>query len=91
VGTTRKIEKKETRDGGILIALVVPALIPMMAIKHLCNKIKRYLTKRDKHLIRQDWFWSEGWQRAEQEAEKDLAEGRYEDYEDMDEFIESLK
>ncbi len=38
----------------------------------------------------QAWFWSASWQAAEREADSDLANGRYEDFDAMDEFLESL-
>lgn len=39
----------------------------------------------------QAYFWSERWQQGEREVEEDLRAGRYQDFESMDEFIESLK
>jgi len=38
----------------------------------------------------QAYFWSETWQRAEQEAEHDIAEGNTETYETVDELIAAL-
>lgn len=39
----------------------------------------------------QAYFWSKRWQQAEQEAEADLENGRYQDFENMDDFIQSLQ
>ena len=39
----------------------------------------------------QAYFWSKRWQQAEQEAEADLENGRYQDFESMDDFIRSLQ
>jgi len=38
----------------------------------------------------QAWYWTPGWQAQEQEAESDLCLGRYQDFETMDGFIDSL-
>ncbi len=39
----------------------------------------------------QEWFWSPEWQAAEREVEKDLAAGRFETFDTIDEFILSLE
>lgn len=39
----------------------------------------------------QDWFWSEEWQSAERQVDADLAAGRFETYDTMDEFLTSLE
>jgi len=39
----------------------------------------------------QAYFWSEDWQEAEREAERDLAEGRVVAYETVDELIAGLE
>jgi AbrB family looped-hinge helix DNA binding protein len=39
----------------------------------------------------QAYFWTERWQQGEREAEEDVRAGRYQDFDSMDEFIESLK
>lgn len=38
----------------------------------------------------QEWFWSAAWQQAEKEVEEDLAAGRYETFDTMDEFLADL-
>jgi hypothetical protein len=38
----------------------------------------------------QEWFWSEEWQAAEKSAEEDLAAGRYETFDTMEEFLADL-
>jgi len=39
----------------------------------------------------QEWFWTEEWQAMEQEAEADLAAGRHETFDTMEEFLASLE
>lgn len=39
----------------------------------------------------QEWFWSDEWQAAEREAEADLAAGRYEVFENDEDFLASLE
>ena len=39
----------------------------------------------------QEWFWSAAWQRAEKESEADLAAGRYETFDTMEEFMADLQ
>lgn len=38
----------------------------------------------------QAWFWTEEWQAMEREADEDLRLGRYEDFDTMEDFINSL-
>ena len=38
----------------------------------------------------QEWFWSEEWQAAEYEAEVDLVEGRFETFDNDEDFLASL-
>jgi len=35
----------------------------------------------------QAWFWTSGWQRGEREAEADLAAGRYETFDTMEDLL----
>jgi AbrB family looped-hinge helix DNA binding protein len=39
----------------------------------------------------QAYFWSQRWQQGVREAEADLQNGRYQDFENMDDFIRSLE
>jgi hypothetical protein len=39
----------------------------------------------------QEWFWSAAWQKAEKEAESDLAAGRYETFDTMEDFLAGLE
>jgi len=39
----------------------------------------------------QEWFWAEAWQKAEREAEADLASGNYETYDNDADFLVSLE
>ena len=38
----------------------------------------------------QAWFWTEEWQAGEREAEADLAAGRYETFDTMEEMIDDM-
>jgi hypothetical protein len=38
----------------------------------------------------QSWFWSEAWQAGERAAEADLAAGRYQDFDTMDDLLNDL-
>ncbi len=39
----------------------------------------------------QAYFWTQRWQQGEQEAEEDLRSGRYQDFDNIDSMIESLR
>ena len=41
--------------------------------------------------VKEMWFWTPGHQAAEQEAEDDLAAGRYRDFEDAESFLADLE
>ncbi|MFH1347604.1 MAG: hypothetical protein ABIH22_02835 [Candidatus Margulisiibacteriota bacterium] len=38
----------------------------------------------------QAWFWSESWQAGERASEVDLVEGRYQDFDTMEEMLRDL-
>ena len=38
----------------------------------------------------QSWFWTDEWQAMEAEADRDLAEGRFEIFNTIEELLESL-
>lgn len=38
----------------------------------------------------QAWFWEESWQEGERRADADIAAGRTTDYDDVDDFMDSL-
>lgn len=38
----------------------------------------------------QAWFWAREWQQLEREADADLAEGDFEEFDDLDTFLSSL-
>lgn len=38
----------------------------------------------------QAWFWSEAWQAGERASEADLAEGRYQDFDKMEDLVRDL-
>jgi hypothetical protein len=39
----------------------------------------------------QTWFWTEAWQARYREAKADLAEGRFRDFEDVEDLLAELK
>lgn len=40
--------------------------------------------------VDQQWFWSDRWQRMEREAEEDIAAGRLERFDSMDDLLSDL-
>ena len=50
----------------------------------------RYLRWRRQE-IDQSWFWTEEWQERYREAKADLAEGRFRDFDDVDDLLAELK
>ena len=54
------------------------------------DAIEAYLQKKQTPKPGQEWFWSEAWQAGERAAETDLAEGRYEDFEKMEDMLRDL-
>jgi hypothetical protein len=38
----------------------------------------------------QEWFWTKKWQLEEREVDRELEAGRYEKFNNIDDFIESL-
>lgn len=38
----------------------------------------------------QEWFWAAAWQQAEKEVDEDLAAGRFETFDTMEEFLAGL-
>lgn len=55
------------------------------------SKTEVHLLEGDQPRLDQAWFWTPEWQAMEREADEDLAAGRYEDFETLDDFIEDLK
>lgn len=39
----------------------------------------------------QRYFWTERWQKGEQEADEDLRDGRYKDFDDIESLLEELE
>ncbi len=39
----------------------------------------------------QSWFWTEEWQERYREAKADLAEGRFRDFDDVEDLLAELK
>ena len=39
----------------------------------------------------QAWFWTEEWQKKEREADEDLSQGRYRDFESIEGFMKELR
>ena len=53
--------------------------------------IDEYLQEHQTPKPGQEWFWAEAWQKAERQAEADLAAGNYEKYDNDADFLASLK
>ncbi len=54
------------------------------------DAIDKYLEVNQNPKPGQEWFWAEAWQKAEREAEADLASGNFEEFENDAEFLASL-
>lgn len=50
-----------------------------------------YLQWRDRDLDDQTWFWTNEWQERYRQAKKDLSEGRYKEFDDVETLIQELK
>jgi hypothetical protein len=50
-----------------------------------------YLQWRSRDIEDQSWFWTEEWQERYREAKEDLAHGRYEEFEDVEDLLRELK
>ena len=50
-----------------------------------------YLQWRSRDMEDQSWFWTEEWQERYHEAKEDLAHGRYEEFEDVEDLLRELK
>jgi len=64
---------------------------------HLLGRVPfmvRRVSRGDDEAVEADpsqaWFWSPEWQAREQQADDDLRQGRYEDFDNMDDFLNSL-
>ena len=58
-------------------------------VKHVRVAVDSYLESQPVN-PEQEWFWSAAWQQAEKETEADLAAGRHETFDTMEEFLEDL-
>ena len=58
-------------------------------IELLAHDLSQAATQADRD-PGQAWFWTAEWQAKEREADEDLREGRYDDYDTADDFINSL-
>jgi hypothetical protein len=59
--------------------------LPLVVEMKPGGKLKLALVDPD-----QAWYWTEMWQAGEREADEGIAAGRYEIYEDVDEFLNSI-
>lgn len=41
--------------------------------------------------VKQRWWWTEEWQSAEREAQKDIDEGRLEEFDNLNDFLKALQ
>ncbi len=55
------------------------------------DAIDDYLQTQQEIKPGQEWFWSESWQKAEHQAERDLATGDFETFDTMEDFLHSLE
>jgi predicted transcriptional regulator len=55
------------------------------------DALEEYLKENQQAKPGQEWFWSEAWQSAEREVEKELATGAFETFDNMDDFLKDLK
>lgn len=56
-------------------------------MRYAVHPVSRELVEIDPE---QQWFWTREWQAGERMVEEDLRLGRYEDFDDIDDFLESL-
>lgn len=62
-------------------------------VEALANKlqtIEQRLEVMEAEAEAQAWYWSPEWQAAEQEADEELAEGEYDEFETVEAFVDSL-
>ena len=65
--------------------------------QYLCVSFDAFTSTRSFHIERdqprldQAWFWTPEWQAMEREANESLAAGDFEDFDSMDQFVDSLK
>jgi len=50
-----------------------------------------YLRWRDQEFEDQSWFWTDEWQQRYLEAKEDLAQGKYKEFENVEDLIRDLK
>jgi hypothetical protein len=50
-----------------------------------------YLQWRSRDMEDQSWFWTGEWQERYREAKEDLAEGRFKEFEDVEDLIRELR
>jgi predicted transcriptional regulator len=61
---------------------------PMATI--IRDAVDAYLKEQQRPRPGQEWFWAEGWQAAEREVEAELAEGNYETFDTLADFLKDL-
>lgn len=59
-------------------------------IKLLASELSEAASQAE-HDPSQAWFWTAEWQAKEREADDDIREGRYDDYDTVDDFINGLE
>ena len=55
------------------------------------DALEEYLKENQQAKPGQEWFWSEAWQAAERDVEKDLSAGDFETFDSMADFLKDLK
>ncbi len=63
---------------------------PLQVTPDLAGVLADYLREALATAEDQAWFWTEEWQAGEREAEADLAAGRYQVFDKMEDLIDDL-
>ncbi len=72
------VRRRTNIEEGDLIAVRVEGDSILLTPKKLIDKSQAY-------------FWTDAWQRAEREASEDIAEGRVEEFDDVEELVADLR
>ena len=64
---------------------------PLEITPNMASTLADYLSEALAVAEDQTWFWTEEWQSGEREAEADLAAGRYQVFDSMEDLLEDLE
>jgi hypothetical protein len=56
-------------------------------LRNLARELETYRSGKQRVPKDQAWFWSDEWQAGEREADQALANGEYQDFDDIDEAL----